>query len=76
MNDKSDAVYNLLKAQLSAGNPLDGIGFQSHVTVDFHTSGYHLSLKSNLKRFAQLGLELHITELDVGCNYMSRFGSW
>jgi Beta-1,4-xylanase len=28
-----------------------------------------------LKRFAALGLELHITELDVGCNYMSKYAS-
>ena len=32
-------------------------------------------LKPNLKRFADLGLELHVTELDVGCNFMSRFAA-
>ena len=72
-NDKSDAVYNVLKYQLDNGHPLDGIGFQSHLKLDFISSGSAALVKENLKRFAMLGLTIHITELDVGCNFMSRY---
>lgn len=74
-NDKSDAVYNLLQSLINDGYPIDGIGFQSHLNFGFIDEGNDLTIKSNLKRFADLGLELHITELDVGCNYMSKYQS-
>lgn len=72
-NDKSDAVFKLLQWVKQKGHPLDGIGFQAHLNFGFIKDGYAKTVKSNLKRFADLGLDLHITELDVGCNYMSRY---
>ena len=50
-----------------------GIGFQSHLKLDFISSGAADLVKENFKRFAMLGLDIHITELDVGCNFMSRY---
>ncbi|MGN6642393.1 MAG: endo-1,4-beta-xylanase, partial [Verrucomicrobiota bacterium] len=59
-NAKSDAVYAMAQDFLSRGVPLDGIGFQMHISgLDYN------SLRSNFKRFNDLGLELHITEMDV-----------
>jgi endo-1,4-beta-xylanase len=60
-NAKSDALYSLAKQLLAQGVPLHGIGFQSHFTVGQLPS----SMKANLKRFSDLGLEVSITELDI-----------
>ncbi|SDP41182.1 endo-1,4-beta-xylanase [Streptomyces sp. cf386] len=60
-NAKSDALYNLAKQLLAQGVPLHGIGFQSHFVV----GGLPSSMKGNLKRFSDLGLEVSLTELDV-----------
>jgi endo-1,4-beta-xylanase len=47
------------------GVPLDGIGFQTHVSLNFDRPEKLASYARNLKRFAKLGLELHISELDI-----------
>ncbi|MEU6260916.1 endo-1,4-beta-xylanase [Streptomyces sp. NPDC047043] len=60
-NAKSDALYALAKQLLAAGVPLNGIGFQSHFVV----GGVPSSMKANLKRFSDLGLEVSVTELDI-----------
>jgi endo-1,4-beta-xylanase len=44
---------------------LKGIGFQAHLTLKFDDPAKLESFGRNLRRFAKLGLELHITELDV-----------
>jgi endo-1,4-beta-xylanase len=59
---KSDAMYNLAKSLVAAGVPLDGIGFQSHLDVQY---GFPTNMQQNLQRFADLGLDVGITELDV-----------
>lgn len=47
---------------IARGVPLQGVGFQMHLPI----SGIDLtSLRSNLQRFADLGLDLHITKFDV-----------
>jgi endo-1,4-beta-xylanase len=60
---KSDAVYNLVKGMLDRGVPLDGIGLQMHVSLTGAPSP--ASVSANLQRLALLGLEIHITEMDV-----------
>lgn len=59
---KSDAVYNLVQGLISRGVPIDGIGLQMHVTTTPPSTD---SISANLKRLAALGLEIHITEMDV-----------
>ena len=59
-NTKSDAVYAMAQDFLTRGVPLDGIGFQMHISGINYTS-----LRTNFKRFNDLGLDLHITEMDV-----------
>ncbi len=65
MNTKSDAIYDMAKDFKKRGVPLDGIGFQTHVSLKFDNPKKLESFAENLERFAKLGLELHITELDV-----------
>lgn len=63
ISPKSDRAYEMVKGMLSRGIPIDGIGFQTHIANPFlHKIA---SMEKNLRRFADLGLEVHITELDV-----------
>jgi endo-1,4-beta-xylanase len=61
--NKSEATYRLLKKLLANGVPLDGIGLQMHIRPRYTPSLEQLKL--TLKRFASLGLDIRISELDV-----------
>jgi endo-1,4-beta-xylanase len=65
INTKSDAIYAMAKDFKKRGVPLDGIGFQTHITLKFDDPEKLKSYAQNLQRFADLGLELHMTELDI-----------
>jgi endo-1,4-beta-xylanase len=65
MNKKSDAIYAMAKDFKARGVPVDGVGFQAHVSLKVDDPAKLASFAKNLERFAKLGLELHITELDV-----------
>jgi endo-1,4-beta-xylanase len=60
-NTKSDAVHSMLSSFVSAGIPVQGIGFQSH----FVNTPNAASVRTNFQRFQDLGLDLHVTELDI-----------
>ena len=62
INSKSDALYALAQDLLSRGVPLDGIGVQAHLAI---RSTFPSSLTANLQRFADLGLDVAITEADI-----------
>jgi endo-1,4-beta-xylanase len=59
---KADAMFNLASSLKSQGVPLDGIGFETHLGIQF---GFPSGMQANLQRFANLGLDVAITELDV-----------
>jgi endo-1,4-beta-xylanase len=62
VNAKSNALFNLVSTFKQQGIPIDGIGLQMHLT----SGGIDISsLTSNMQRFAQLGLQIYITEMDV-----------
>jgi endo-1,4-beta-xylanase len=65
LGSKSDAVYTMAQDFTSRSVPLDGVGFQFHVDLNFDNPGALASVTSNFQRFAALGLEIHITELDI-----------
>jgi len=65
INNKSDAIYAMAADFKQRGVPLDGIGFQMHVTLAFDDPSKLAALAQNMERFAALGLEIHITELDI-----------
>lgn len=60
---KSDAIYSLVKNLRGRGVPIHGVGLQMHVTVSDYPNP-KLVIK-NMQRYAELGLVVHITEMDV-----------
>jgi len=60
MNAKSNAMFSLAQSLLAQGAPLNGIGFESHFIEGQNPTG----IQANLQRFANLGLDVAITELD------------
>lgn len=63
LNSKSDAFYNLTKSVLERGAPLDAVGFQTH--LGFLSVGNSQDVAENMKRYAELGLDVFITEMDI-----------
>ncbi|GLY29750.1 endo-1,4-beta-xylanase [Kineosporia sp. NBRC 101731] len=72
VNAKSTAVYTMVKDFKARGVPIDCVGFQSHLGT-----GVPGDYQSNLQRFADLGVDVQITELDVaqGGNQASIYGT-
>jgi len=63
LNPKSDAVYNLVRGMKARGIPIHGVGLQCHWKYNDYPP--LADVVSNITRLAALGLEIHITELDV-----------
>lgn len=71
----SDMLYGLVTTMQSRGVPIDGIGAQMHINTaakvgtsahDYPTAeAYFTSIRENFQRFADLGMELWVTELEV-----------
>jgi endo-1,4-beta-xylanase len=63
---RQDRFYALVQDLLAAGAPLDGIGFQAHIGL-IPPAQYpdRATLETSLRRFADLGLDVELTELDV-----------
>jgi GH35 family endo-1,4-beta-xylanase len=62
MNQKSDGVYAMVKDFKQRGVPIDGVGLQWHISnLDYDAD----ALATNMARLTALGLQVHITELDV-----------
>jgi endo-1,4-beta-xylanase len=61
--NKFQAVYNMVSDFVARGVPINGVGFEMHID----TSGYPTSagLQANIQRITALGLQVHITEMDV-----------
>ena len=60
---KADRCYKWIKELLARKVPIHGIGLQYHTRVDAIVSPE--SVAQNIRRFNDLGLTVHITELDV-----------
>ncbi|MER6736670.1 non-reducing end alpha-L-arabinofuranosidase family hydrolase, partial [Streptomyces puniciscabiei] len=58
---KTQGVYTMVKDFKSRGVPIDCVGFQSH----FGTSGPPAGFRTTLAKFAALGVDVQITELDI-----------
>ncbi|MEV8093101.1 endo-1,4-beta-xylanase [Kitasatospora sp. NPDC085879] len=61
-NAKSNAVYAMVKDFKQRGVPIDCVGFQSHFNS---ASPVPSDYRANLQRFADLGVDVQITELDI-----------
>jgi len=62
INAKSNRLYRLVRDLKSQGAPIDGVGFQTH----FNLGGVPDGFVDNMRRFEALGLEIALTEADVG----------
>ena len=62
LNPKSDAIYAMVRDLRHRGVPIDGIGFQMHI---FNLTPNYASIAANFARFGKLGIQIHITEMDV-----------
>lgn len=58
---KSERIYQLVKELQAQGVPIHGVGFQTHLSTQY---GFP-QLRENLQRFADLGLYVAETEVDV-----------
>ena len=54
----------MVKDFKARGVPIDGVGIQAHI-VDLEAKDLE-TFEANVERLAALGLQVHITELDVG----------
>ena len=59
---KSDAIYAMVKDFKLRGVSIDGVGMQMHI-FDLHADSEGIS--RNIARFTALGVQVHITEIDV-----------
>ncbi|MFO1201001.1 MAG: endo-1,4-beta-xylanase [Burkholderiaceae bacterium] len=63
---RQDRFFTLVQELLAAGAPLDGVGFQAHLgLIPLGTYPDRDTIAASLRRFADLGLTVELTELDV-----------
>lgn len=62
INNKTDAYYALVQELLADGVPIDGMGSQGHLSLQY---GFDDTIQENFERFAALGLKVAVTEADV-----------
>ncbi len=65
---KRERIYTMLKKLLDDGIPVHGVGLQGHWNIGYPTEE---ALRESIEKFASLGLDVQITELDVSI-YTSR----
>ncbi len=62
INPKSNAIYAMIRNFRQRGVPIDGVGLQMHIA---NIQADVPSISANIKRFTELGVQVHITEMDV-----------
>ena len=65
---KRDQVLALLQRLKASGTPVHAVGIQSHLYMARQPSG--AGLQGFIREAGKMGLEAHITELDVNCRRM------
>jgi endo-1,4-beta-xylanase len=59
---KREKIFKLVKGLKDAGVPIHGVGLQAHWSIHDLTEG---QVDSTISKFAELGLKVQITELDI-----------
>ena len=62
---KNTNAIALVKNVLAYGKNIDGVGFESHFSTSYYPTT--ASVMGAMKGFTNLGLDIHVTELDVAC---------
>jgi endo-1,4-beta-xylanase len=66
LNRKSDAIYAMVKDFKRRGVPIDGVGLQTHIPMlEANIASIPADISVNIARLTALGVQVHITELDV-----------
>lgn len=77
---KSDGLYNLVADMKKRGCAVHGVGFQSHITTNYYyDNGVNKGgpgIRFNMQRYAKIGIDVQITEIDVACDNKSGTCSW
>jgi endo-1,4-beta-xylanase len=63
LGGKADRIYDLVRNLRAAGVPIDGVGLQMHISASSRPSD--ASIAANMRRLADLGLLVNISEMDV-----------
>jgi endo-1,4-beta-xylanase len=66
LSPKANRIYDLVRDLVAQGVPIDGVGLQMHVSALNRPPA--ASIASNIRRLADLGLTVHISEMDVRVN--------
>ena len=61
---KREAVFHMINELLERGVPIHGVGMQAH----YNTGTIPGNVDASIRRFRELGIQIHITELDVTVN--------
>jgi endo-1,4-beta-xylanase len=64
MGGLSDEIFQFVKELKEEGLPIEGVGLQFHVGLKAQNK--LADFEANMKRYSDLGLEIQVTELDVG----------
>jgi len=67
MGAKSNTAFNMIKSMKERGIPIDGVGFQCHF-INGMSSSQLSAIEQNIKRYADIGVQVSITELDIRMN--------
>ncbi|MBN2754287.1 MAG: endo-1,4-beta-xylanase [Candidatus Goldbacteria bacterium] len=62
LNGKSNYIYDMVKNMKAQNVPIDGVGWQCHVSSSWRLND---DIYENAQRLTALGLEITVTELDV-----------
>lgn len=60
---KADAMFEFVKSMKERGIPIDGVGFQLHLSTQYTYDSQ--AIRDNIKRYNDLGLIVCFTEVDV-----------
>ena len=60
---KFNALYAMMQDFVARGVPIDGVGFEMHLTLGTYPGS--AGLAQNIQMLHALGLQVHITEMDV-----------
>ena len=63
LSEKSQGVYAMVSGLLEKGVPIHGVGMQMHLRLE--NPPIPIDVAMNMQRLGELGLRVHITELDV-----------
>ncbi|OUM62907.1 glycoside hydrolase family 10 protein, partial [Piromyces sp. E2] len=70
---KTESVFQFVQDLKKRNIPIDGVGIQYHVAVNQQPS--YEKINDLISRYCKLGLEVHITELDVKCDNACNAGN-